>query len=43
MRGRRGTKNGIYDVVVVRIIVWEVLNLHDRGLHVKSKSIVLEP
>ena len=37
MRGRRGNKNGSYDGVVARIIiVWDVLNLHDRGLHVEN-------
>ena len=31
-----------YDGVVVRIIVWEGLHLHDRGVHVKRQSIFLE-
>ena len=38
IRGTKGNTNGANVGVVVRIIVWEVLNLHDRGLHVKIKS-----
>ena len=43
MTGRRGNRSGTYDGVVVGIIVSDVLNLHDRDLHVKKKSRRLEP